>query len=103
MPIGNKREGVNVGNFKRRVKDFEKRLDIGAGNQIIRVPPPPPAINPQAVESLGTFPRRAGETDQEYLDRYNNPGSAGWVYEGCIDCGKIGIAFPSRSRNQGKP
>lgn len=92
-----------MGNFKRRVKDYEKRLDISAEKKIIRIPPPPPAINAAAIESFGTFPRRPGETDKEYLDRYNDPGPAGWVYKGFIDCGKIGIAFPSRSRNQGQP
>lgn len=86
-----------MGNFKRRIKDYEKRLDISAEKKIIRIPPPPPAINAEAIESFGTFPRRPGESDQEYLDRYNDPGPDGWIYESYIDAGNYGIAFPVRS------
>ena len=86
-----------MGNFKRRVKDFEKRLDIrGRRYELIKIPPPPPAINPGAIERAG-FPRRPDETDQEYLDRYNYPGPNGWIYTEYTDHGSYGIAFPVRS------
>ena len=88
-----------MGNFKRRVKDYEKRLDIGGAVDVIHVPPPPPAINAAAIESFETFPRRPGETDQEYLDRYNDPGPGGWRYDIDVrDHGKIKICWPVRSR-----
>lgn len=83
--------------YKRRVKTFERRLDIGAGPNVIKIPPPPPAINPGAIERAG-FPRLAGETDQEYLARYNAPGPEGWIYKNYMDCGgNVKIAFPVRS------
>lgn len=87
---------------KRRVKTFERRLDIGRGPTIIRIAPPPPIINPDCTWLNEKYPRRAGETDQEYLDRINDPGPQGWIYKDYIDCGGgVKIAFPVRSKPQG--
>jgi len=95
-------EGVKVGNLKQRVKYFEKRLDLDRGRryELIKIPPPPPAINPIAIERSGDFPRRPGETDQEYLDRYNYPGPEGWIYTEYTDHGNYAIAFPVRSNGR---
>ncbi len=87
---------------KRRVKTFERRLDIGRGPTLFHVPPSPPIINPDCAWLNEKYPRRAGETDQEYLDRLNDPGPQGWIYEDYIDCGGgVKIAFPARSKPQG--
>lgn len=86
----------------RRVKTFERRLDIGRGPIIIKIAPPPPAINPNATCLNEEFPRRPGENDQEYLDRVNDPGPDGWIYPNVTDCGGgVKIAFPVRSGTRG--
>lgn len=87
--------------FRRRIKGFEKQLGlVDREPPFIKIGPPPPAINPGAIELLGSFPRLPGESDQEYLDRYNDPGPEGWVYE-VIDYGTYKIAWPYKSRGEG--
>ena len=55
--------------YSRRVKTIEKRLDMDGREKEIIITPPP-VINPLAI--AGRFPRLAGESDEDYLARYNN-------------------------------
>lgn len=55
--------------YSRRVKTIARRLDMDGREKEIIITPPP-VINPLAI--AGRFPRLDGESDGEYLARYNS-------------------------------
>jgi len=79
-------------NLSKRVEKLEGRLGIGAEKSVILLNPPPPVINPGAPCLLERFPRRDGETDVEYLARYNG---RPWRHV-IADYGNIKFGWPVR-------
>lgn len=57
--------------YSRRVKNIEKRLDLGGQVETIIIMGTP-YTNANAPSLNKHWPRRDGETDAEYLDRINN-------------------------------